>query len=229
MLEAVHYVPKDLACDRLVKNVEGLILRADNSMINRSNIYVLPASSEGSSSAEMISLLAKEERFSSLGVNVFTGSVIQLGRLLRKAPSAMVIFVDDFAGSGRQFAGSFEAWKSAVSLPAVTSVLVTVVMCPEALEKVQALGVETKHAVLHGPDDRFQVACKLRVGEQGYAVLASYARELHSRYPYGMYDMGCMTVLYRNSNNNIPYLLRGTKGQRVWIGLFPRADQLSPA
>src|SRR5258708_5218303 len=159
MLEAVQYLPKHETELLLRNNLTSLIQRARQAGIDSSNIFVIPASAEGSSSGEMIDIIATIEAREAWGVTLFTGNVAALRKSLRKVTAAMVIFVDDFAGSGKQFAGAFGAWQGAVSQSTVTSIFMTVVMCPEARTKIQSLGVEPAFAILHSEQERFQSAC----------------------------------------------------------------------
>lgn len=229
MLESIQYLPKAQARHELESRLNLLLSRADAAGITRENIFILPASTKGSSSGEMVAFLRDANEKRGLGVTMFEGNTLALRAALRGASAALVVFVDDFIGSGKQFEGSYKGWKSAITSPSVTSILMAVVMCPEAHSKIRSMGVEADFAILHGPHDRFQTACLQAVGNTSYALLESYAREIQSAIPFGFENMGTLVVLYRNSNNNMPFLLRGTQGQRVWFGLFPMRKQLAPA
>lgn len=188
-------------------------------------VYVVKASEEGDSSEEMLSFFEDVANERNLSLTIFRGSVLDLRKLVARNAYSIVVFVDDYIGTGKQFASSYAAWKSALTGTTITKILFTVVACEEAVSKFSELGVTLEYKYLHRSSERFQAWCKLRDPD---GVLQSYALEIHSKIPYGFANSGSLVVVFRNSNNNMPFLLRGTKGQRVWMGLFPRKDQILP-
>lgn len=195
-----------------------------------SAVYVLPASDTGASSREMFQLcksICKEQR---INFEFFDRGALELRKKLRGLNRCILVFVDDFSGSGKQFETSIATkWSTVTGISGVTSVFMTVVICTEAVSTLTKAGVELKFSHEHGIGERFQSLSLNPKIAGGFPVLCSYARELHNREPVGYKHMGCMVVMYRNSSNNMPLLLRGTRGQRIWRGLFPRHEQLVSA
>lgn len=223
MLAQVRYFPPS----EVESHLRGLLLklcqRADTDGIPRDCVTVLAGPGDGESGHAILELADQLNTHENLNLTIFRGNAIELQQMLKSQSASILAFLDDFAGSGQTFKDSIGVWSGAFSTT-VVPLFTTIVMCPEAIPVVREAGAEAIYSVLHPDTERF----KSIFTDEDFAILSSYALELHSKTPLGHKKMGCMTVLSRNSNNNMPFLLRGTKGQRVWYGLFPRHDQLHP-
>jgi hypothetical protein len=51
---------------------------------------------------------------------------------------------------------------------------------------------------------------------------------IDNKHGLGFRAMATMVVLYRNTPNSVPVVLRGNKRQSPYRGLLPRADDLPP-
>lgn len=226
LLACVRYVGRDEARRILCDQLQSVIETCRATGTQPQSIVVVPASSKGESSDVAHDMLKADERVAQSGVQFFKGNPLQLGQLLRTISSPVVVFVDDFAGTGKQFCDAHSAWNATMQLHNPVTYFVTCVMCSPAVHKIGSIGVIPSPGIEHRTVEMFKQACEEACGFDGYCALMSYAKEIHSKLPLGFDNMGTMILMYRNAPNNMPFLLRGTQGQRVWYGLFPRKDQL---
>ncbi len=61
---------------------------------------------------------------------------------------------------------------------------------------------------------------------EGRERLTKLSKDVRKAQPLGYDDMATMVVLYRNSPNSIPAILRGSDKQTPFYGLFPRYKDL---
>lgn len=228
MLDCVRFVSKHEARGVLLDQLEEVVRIIIANGGSLQSIVVVPASGDGESSGEVWGMLREEPTLQELGIKFFSGNPMQLGQLVRGLQNPVVIFVDDFAGTGNQFCKAYVAWSAMLHMHQPVTYFVACVMCSPAIAKVGGVGVIPIPGIEHSANEMFKAACERTCGFEGYHALMSYAEELHSKLPLGFNGMGTMIVVYRNSSNNMSFLLRGSMGQRIWFGLFPRRDQLTP-
>lgn len=228
LLKGIMFITRENLLNLMVQEIKKIVERADSDGIPAYSVVIVPASLAGQSSREIHGELSKDPRIKDFNVSLFDGNPMQLAQLIKKMSDPIVVFVDDFAGTGQQFIEAHKGWSSAIQPYSPVTYFVACVMCTPAITKVTVAGVIPSPGVEHKQEDMFERYSHQYCGFDGHCILMSYATEIHSRWPLGFNNMGAMTVIYRNSANNMPFLLRGTQGQRVWRGLFPRIDQLLP-
>ena len=137
-------------------------------------------------------------------------------------PDDVVVFVDDFAGTGHQVC---EHWPElAELLPGAPLVYLALVAAThDAREKIEA---ETRLAVipyieLTPQDNIFGDACPHFTAEER-EVLLRYCAVANGRHPRGFGDSGLVAVLSHNCPNNSIPILHASHPQ--WEGLFRRHD-----
>jgi hypothetical protein len=143
--------------------------------------------------------------------------------LLREGLTAedTVVFLDDFAGTGRQVS---EGWRDVMAelLPGKPTTYLVLVAVSEAAK--QRISRETPLRVESGvllkrEDDIFSPECPHFSAQERQAVLR-YCVTADGRHPRGFGDCGFVIVLaHKTPNNSIPILhVRHSR----WEGLFPR-------
>ncbi len=228
LLDNVKFLSRKEALERLSTKLKEATDELISAGVSPASIFVVPASKDGTSSAEVFEEL--EAMALGLGqVSFFQGNALQLKSALRGVPDPVVIFVDDFAGTGKQFSGSHSAWSGAIQHLNPTTYFLACVMCTPAIEAVTGIGVIPLPCIEHTTSEMFKAVCKASLSFEDQCHMMSYAKEIQNKFPLGFDHLGSMYVMYRNSSNNMSFLLRGTHGQRVWLGLFPRRDQLKPS
>ncbi len=137
-------------------------------------------------------------------------------------PHDTVVFVDDFAGTGRQVC---DAWTMIEELlpgdPVVFLILVSVSI--GAREKIsnQTRITVVPYMELTGCDNIFSPKCKHFTSSEKDTIL-EYCRIADNRKPKGFSDCGFVIVFAHNCpNNSIPIL---HAHHPKWAGLFRRSD-----
>lgn len=144
--------------------------------------------------------------------------------LLREdlGPEDTVVFVDDFAGTGRQVS---VGWKEVMKelLPGEPRVFLVLVATSAAakqrIEEETELQVRSR-LVLTKSDDVFSRQCK-HFSHPERELLLRYCRRANKKNPKGFGDCGFVLILaHKAPNNSIP-VLHATHDR--WRGLFPRS------
>lgn len=148
---------------------------------------------------------------------------IHKSELLREelGPDDTVVFVDDFAGTGRQ---ACEAWASNLAelLPGNPRVVLLLVAASRTARK--KIGSETlmrveSHRVLTTSDDLFHSSCSHFSGTEKRRIL-ELCQLADPRKPKGFGDCGFVIVFAHRCPNNSIAILHASN--RRWKGLFPR-------
>lgn len=140
------------------------------------------------------------------------------------------VFVDDFIGSGHQVVKYWDDMLSQLISPPYTSPLLicTVLACEEGIRHIQE---NTPLEVVHS----YQVpeACYLTNDQNPHynaaelATLRGYCESVESAIPFGYGKMGLCVSMYSGPPTNSISIIRGSRGQRPWIGLLPRYDDIN--
>ena len=131
-----------------------------------------------------------------------------------------VVFVDDFAGSGKQACEYWPTVRELVASDATIYLLLTA--CTQtAIERITS-ETDAKlvaSLILEDADNVFASKCKL-LNSREKTALMKYCMTADKKNPKGYGDCGLLLVLsHRTPNNTIP-ILHVDKGR--WRGLFPR-------
>lgn len=229
MLQCVQFIGREALLSLMLAKLQEIVKQAETDEISPDSVIVVPASAAGDSSAQVHALLSNDQRCTALGVIFFSGTPLQLASKIKPLQSPVIVFVDDFAGSGEQFVKAHKGWSGAIQRYSPTTYFLACIMCSPAIDRTSQEGVIATPGREHRTSEMFSECTQAQCGFEGACILRSYAEEIHSALPLGFKNMGSMVVLFRNSSNNMPFLIRGTLGQRVWKGLFPRRDQLKPS
>lgn len=131
-----------------------------------------------------------------------------------------IVFVDDFAGTGRQAVRIWSVIKELVASEAKTFLLLTAATT-QAIKKIEnetPLKVSVTH-VLNDKNNIFHGSSQLFT-EMERAVLLTYCRKADRTIPKGFGDCGLIFVLsHKTPNNSVP-ILHANHPQ--WNGILPR-------
>ncbi|HWD37966.1 MAG TPA: hypothetical protein VG944_03905 [Fimbriimonas sp.] len=226
ILKGVRYFSNEqvltLVKTEVVKSIESFLL----ARIPAANIIVAPANMVGTSSNFVFEGVREAIGSEFPGVQFHLNGPSEARKFTSLKNGAAVIFLDDFVGTGDQFLKSFRAWSDALGGRGARFVLIAAVACEEGKEKIEDKGALVQAPVIHTRGERLWQYCHENVGEDQMKRFAVLACELRTTQPFGHRNGGSMVVLSRNRPNNVSILFRGTDGQRIWYGLFPRSDQL---
>lgn len=228
VLGRVSYLTSAQVKESLFDECRIAITRLLQAGIQEANILIVPAHATGESAVHSLNLIRDSLAVEFPELRFHEAGPAAARDLVRMRAESAVIFLDDFIGTGDQFTDSLIAWTSALAGRTTRFILVAAVVCSEGKARIEDRGALVQPGLIHSSDDRFLAVCLSACGEESMKRLAVLACELQSRMPFGHGNGGSMVVLSRNSPTNLPLLLRGSDGQRVWFGLFPRKDQVEP-
>lgn len=152
--------------------------------------------------------------------------LLELPQHLFKHKRPMVVFLDDFIGTGKQVR---DYWRDVVSqlVPEYLPLYLGVVAayhdglrkvegeCPIRVVSVHTL--DSQHQLLGDANSRFNRDQK--------EILRKYC-ERWGNHPLGFHAMGALVSFFHGTPNNTPSVIRGSKRQRPYRGLLPGWDDL---
>ena len=153
---------------------------------------------------------------------------IGISRLTSRLEEGAVVYVDDFAASGKQFVdarrqvgpclvGNFPEF---FLLPCI---------CEEAQARVQACGVEVRVEHIHTLQERPLLdSCGL-LDSRPRERLVHLCKLVSPYAGLGWGGLATMVVYQWNCPNTTPLVLRGSKGQYPYKGVLPRVKDLPVA
>jgi hypothetical protein len=194
--------------------------------VQKSNIIYVSVDSAGSSSQVTLNLLRDHGHFGRFGCHfVDSKDIEQIRVLTAKLKSGVIIYVDDFAGTGTQFSRTQQHFAQFVQGVFSHHVLFHTA-CPEAYDKIERIGVSVRTHKLHSKENRplHERSSLLAIGER--ELLTTTCGKINRSYGLGFGSLATMVVFYRNSPNSVPLVFRGDIGQKKWCGLVPRFDDL---
>lgn len=147
--------------------------------------------------------------------------------LTNRLETGAIIYVDDFAGTGRQFSADQSELGDFI-LGTFSQYFLVHTACEEAIDKIDGNGVVPWACTIHEKAARplHSGSNLLDAGEkQCVRDLCSTINRAHS---LGWGDIAVSVVIFRNTPDNVPCVYRGTHGQGRYKGLVPRVGDLPP-
>jgi hypothetical protein len=182
----------------------------------------------GSSSGVMLSILRDKFGLEQMGCRFLDSrNTLGINEVTNKLGKGAIIYIDDFVGTGDQFcrARDFAAQNIVGTF---SEFLLVPSICEEAIYKLGERGIEAFTGHLHSKVDRPLHANSAILAPAAKDRLVELCREISPKMGLGYEDMAAMVILYRNSPNNIPAVLRGNPHGAKYHGLFPRFKDLPP-
>lgn len=199
----------------------------ENSEIGYPNIIYATFSSPGSSSHVMLNILrdtANLERKKAKFIDITNAEI--LSYVTNKLGEGLIVYVDDFAGSGKQFERN-RNFAAEFIQGNFSEYFLAPVICSEAEEKFNEMGVTPVVNKIHGIIERPLHKANNILSESEKKKLINICKRINKKNGLGFKKMAAMIIFYRNSPNNVPLLFRGSLKQSPFKGIFPRADDLN--
>ena len=202
-------------------------LQADGLSVE-SVIYVT-TDITGSSSSVMLDLLRTRANLEKKGVKFFLhsgeGEAIQEATM--ELERGAIIYVDDFAGTGKQFARSRSRVAEYIT-GAFSEFLLVPCICEEAYDKCAEIGVQAESGFVHWRVQRpLRRESDFLSREQRSQLLSLFRVKFGpGRHIMGFKGLATHVVFYRNAPNTTPLVFRGNLGQQPVHGILPRFDDL---
>lgn len=229
MLDHVIYYSLKSTTQALVSLNRHILARLESDGIGLASTIYVATDDPASSSHVMLNLLRDAENLERKQAN-FVGAreVDRLQELTSRIGSGAIIYVDDFAGTGRQFRENRD-WVAQFTVGAFSEFFLAPVICEEAYELVVACGVEPVADLKHTIDQRpLHPECGLlpRRHKRSMLALCQRINPSNPKVGLGFGRLATMVVFYRNSPNTMPLVFRGSLKQLPFRGIFPRSTDL---
>ena len=138
-----------------------------------------------------------------------------------------IVYVDDFAGTGKQFMRSRKNVAEYV-VGAFSEFLLLPCICEEAKRRIEQAGVETQSGYVHNRSERPLSSHSDLLNENIREKIIDLSNEHWGRrVAMGFDGLATNVVFYRNAPNTTPLLFRGHIGQHPYSGIVPRFDELT--
>ena len=181
----------------------------------------------GSSSPVMLSLLRDAANLERQGCKfVDARDIKRLSETMNEVGVGALIYVDDFVGTGNQFCEERDFAAKNFALTNFSEFLIAPSICEEAFYKLSERGIEAFTGHVHSKAERplHSNSSMFRKAEKERLELA--CKGINNKFGLGYHALATMVVLYRNSPNTVPAVLRGSTNQTPFFGIFPRTTDL---
>ena len=227
ILESVEYLTERDIKRALVHQNESLLKELDSSGIPPKNIIYVSIDKAGSSSAVMLNILRDACHLERRGYQLLDShDVLGISKVSGEIDQGAIIYVDDFSASGGQFCSSRDFVASNLIGNQFAEFFLVPCICEEAIYKLAEREVEARAEHIHAKAVRPLHDQGNLLDNDHKARVRQMCLEIDRKGGLGYGSLATNVVLYRNSPNTMPVILRGNKGQERWVGVFPRTDDL---
>jgi hypothetical protein len=226
LLDNVVYFSEGETKSILISLNERLLQRLADEGVPAKKIVYVSFDDTASSSHMMLGMLRDKGALQQRGCNLCDGRDVRgLQGITDRLEEGVIVYVDDFIGSGRQFKLARDFIMQYVFTNFAEFMLVPSI-CEEGRAELEARGIEVVAHSIHRKSDRaLQPSCTF-FSPQDRNRIIKICEGIDSKMALGIEDMATMVVFYRNAPNQIPAVLRGNKNLKPFRGLFPRTTDL---
>jgi len=226
LLDQVTYFSERATVRSLVRLNRTILEKLSADGIGPDKVIYVAFDRAGSSSHTILGLLRDAENLERRGAHLI---VSRDAESIQETTSALgsgaIIYVDDFAGSGTQFARN-RKWSAQFIAGSFSEFFLAPVICEEAAARMEGIGVVPVADFLHTIVQRpLHPHTSANHGASSEAVVA-LCRQIAPTAGLGFRNLATMVVFYRNAPNSTPLVLRGSLQQHPYRGIFPRSDDL---
>lgn len=226
LLDQVIYFTESKTQSVLVRLNRDLLKRLREIGINNSQIIYVQIHDPGSSSPVMLNLLRDSGRLENKNFKfIDSNNVSGFSDLTKEISDGVIVYVDDFAGSGDQFLNARKFFADHF-IGSFSEFFLLPSICEEAYNRFDEAGVTPITSHLHTIEERPLFKNSNCLNEKVKCKILQYCKRIHSRWGLGYRNMATMVIFYRNSPTSVPLVFRGDVGQKKWKGLFPRTTDL---
>ena len=194
--------------------------------IKSNKIIYVSTDDAGSSSPMMLGMLRNAGLLEQQGCKFLDSKdALGINNLTKKLQEGAIVYIDDFVGSGRQFEKSRNFLVQSV-VGSFSEFLLVPAICEEGLLRLNEMGVDVYSGHIHAKAERPLHHHSHLLEGTGRERLVEICKEIRPNMSLGFDNMATMIVLYRNSPNSLPAILRGSDKQAPFYGLFPRFKDL---
>lgn len=228
LLANVRFVSEEETIRHLLELNAAVLrsLEADGVPIKR--VIYVTTDTAASSSEVMLNLLRDRANLERRGARIIASrDAFGIQDATKQIGTGAIIYVDDFAGSGKQFTTSRNA-VAQYAAGVFSEFFLLPCICEEALSAVEEAGVVVRAGFVHRKSERplHEEGVMLEADVRERVCALSKERFGKRKDWMGFGGLATNVVFYRNAPNNTPLIFRGHLGQRPCHGVIPRADDL---
>jgi hypothetical protein len=222
LVNHVTYLDERQVREALVQQNDALLQRLRRDAIDIEHVVYVQHDEPASSSGSMLNMLRDAANLERSGCRFVDGADgIALNAVTDELAKGAIVYVDDFLGTGNQFAASHKTISQAI-VGTFAEFFVAPVICDEAVYRLGEIGVYPFPFIVHSRAERPLHDNAAILPPAAKQRLAALALDMDQAQGLGYKRLATMVVLYRNCPNTTPLLLRGNLGQSPRVGLFPR-------
>ncbi len=227
----ITFVSKERTAQLLVELNDEVLAALRTDGVSLDQVIYITTDSAASSSGVMLNILrdrANLERRGATFLHSTDGGGIH--EKTKKIEYGALIYVDDFAGTGKQFVRSRERAAEFVA-GSFSEFFLLPCICEEALTRIKESGVAPRPGFVHQKSERplLEECNTLPDVRRKQLVELCYRFWGRRKVSLGFDGLATNVVFYRNAPNTTPLLFRGNLGQEPFRGIVPRFDDLGPA
>lgn len=227
VLDSMVYFDEQAAVKALVEGNRKIVAKLAEDGIGYEQLIYMQHDAAGSSSAMMLHLLRDAAQLQLRGATLLDSrSKDAISEQTKRISSGAIIYVDDFAGTGRQLLDS-RAQVTPYVAGSFSEFFLSVAICEEAEIEMQLDSVVPVAQMVHREIDRpFSDKSSVLSASERASILSS-SRDIFGEDSLGFGRLASNVVLYRNAPDSTPRILRGSQGQKPYQGIFPRTTDLA--
>jgi hypothetical protein len=222
LITRVRYIDDHETRKMLVEGNNRIIERLDGAGIGAKQTIYVQFHDAGSSSGVMLNALKVSGRLEGTGRYFIDANSRKLGELTSKLKNGAIIYVDDFAGSGKQFINVHKEISQFIIGNFAEFFLAPCVTTEAATRIDEEEGVEVVAIELHSPQDRALNENCTYFRKDERIKLIDMTMRINPKHGLGFKGMATMVVYSRQCPSTVPFILRGSKGQTPFPGILPR-------
>jgi hypothetical protein len=226
LLDHVVYYSEANVSKALVRINKNLLERLHTSGVQEENVIYVQVHEAGSSSPVMLNML-RDRALLQKGRYIFLDSKDHLGlyKNTRQLGDGAIIYVDDFSGTGDQFVETRSFMAQSI-IGNFAEFFLAPCICEEAYSIMEAQGITPFCDRLHLRKERPLLKDCDSLPHVSRERLIEITKNIDSIGGMGYRELATMVVIYLNSPDTVPCILRGSPDQYPFAGIFPRTTDL---
>ena len=224
----IRFVTRQEVVQSLLELNSRVIAALRKDGVGYDRVIYVTTDSAGSSSGVMLNMLRDRGNLERKGVKFLDSRDARgIREMTTELGHGALIYVDDFAGTGKQFTRSRTRAAQYV-VGTFSEFLLLPCICEEAIDRVAGSGVVPLAGFTHEKSDRpLRAECSDLSADCREALInLSVEKFRDRRVSLGFDGLATNVVLYRNAPNTTPLIFRGNLRQTPIRGIVPRWDDL---
>lgn len=226
LFNSITYYSEKNTVSALVKLHKSLQTKFDEVGLPQKNVIYVQIHEAGSSSPVILNILRDNVHLEGRGCHFVDSSDIR--KIYEKTNSlseGAIIYVDDFSGTGHQFNKSHDPLKEYI-IGNFSEFFLLPCICEEAYDEINSQGISVITDLIHKKEDRALHSKSTLINDHMKNRLIELCQEINKGWGLGYQNLATMVIFYRNAPNSVPLLIRGSKYQKPYRGVFPRTTDL---